>query len=64
MRVVLASLLIAGAVAVAGPGAASADAPDQGPAWVVTVGDSAISGESGTPGIIPVNGGGSGGSQD
>jgi hypothetical protein len=47
VRVVLASVLLAGTVIVAGAQSASADGPGVGVPWVVSLGDSAISGEAG-----------------
>jgi hypothetical protein len=46
-RVGLAAALVAGAFAAGSPPTASADGPGVGTPWVVTVGDSAISGEAG-----------------
>src|SRR5262245_34149402 len=47
VRVVLASVLLSGTVLVAGARSASADGPGVGAPWVVSLGDSAISGEAG-----------------
>ena len=47
VRLALASLLVVGTIVVAGAQSASADGPGTGAAWVVSVGDSAISGEAG-----------------
>jgi hypothetical protein len=47
MRLMLAGVLIAGSVVVGVTQPAHADGPNVGAPWVVTVGDSAISGESG-----------------
>jgi hypothetical protein len=47
VRLVLASLLFAGTIVVAGTQSAAADGPGSGAPWVVSLGDSAISGEAG-----------------
>src|SRR6476661_6393181 len=47
VRLVLASVLVAGTIVVVGAQPAAADGPGVGSPWVVSLGDSAISGEAG-----------------
>jgi hypothetical protein len=47
IRLLLASVLVAGTIVVAGAQSAAADGPGVGAPWVVSLGDSAISGEAG-----------------